>query len=640
MAPPRDIELNPFGTYKIKEESLTHGSSYSMREPNYEDSKEPRMDRFINSFRRDPNSKFFPSRDLDDIGPLESVRRHNTGSPFYDLRRAALATAHSNGLSRKLKGRHLQMIAIGGSIGAQAPFQSSPFHSSRFWTLANPSSLCFLRAGTGLFVASGKALAAGGPASLLLAFSIVGGMLYCTCQALGELAVIYPLAGSFSSWATRFLDPSWGFALGWNYAMQWLTILPLEIIAASLTIGYWDERLTRAIFVTLFLVTIVTINMFGVKGYGEAEFTFSLVKIVAVIGFILLGIVLNFGGSPTGGYIGGKYWHNPGAFHNGFKGLCSVFVTAAFSFTGTELVGLAAAETANPRKSLPTAIKQVFWRISLFYIVALTLIGLLVPYNDPLLIGSSNADAHASPFVIAIRSAGIDILPSVMNAVILIAVLSVGNSAVFGSSRTLAALANLGQAPEILGYVDQRGRPLVAILVAAAFGLLAYLADLKQQNSVLDWLLAISGLSSIFTWASICVCHIRFRRTWAARGHHPSDLPFQSQVGVAGSYVGLILNISVLAAQFWVGAFPIPTPGNPSTSASQAENFFLKWMGAPIVLIFFLGHKIYYRTSYVRVKDMDIDTGRRDFNVPILVQQEKEEWEAWPKWKRFYKFLC
>lgn len=353
----------------------------------------------------------------------------------------------------------------------------------------------------------------------------------------------------------------------------------------------------------------------------------------------LLGIVLNCGGTPERGYIGGEFWRDPGAFNNGFKGLCSVFVTAAFSFTGTELVGLAAAETANPRKSLPTAIKQVFWRITIFYILALTLVGLLVPHNDRRLAGGkNNADARASPFVIAIEEAGIQVLPSVMNAVILIAVLSVGNSAVFGSSRTLAALANLNQAPKILAYIDRGGRPLMAIALAGAVGLLAYLADLKQQNDVLEWLLAISGLSSIFTWASICLCHIRFRRAWAARGRTPSELPYQSQVGVIGSYVGLAMNIAVLTAQFWVGAFPIEYMDK--TAGQVAQNFFLKTMGAPIVLVFYTAHKIYYRTSYVRVRDMDVDTGRRDFNVPILYAQEKEERAAWPKWKKMYKFLC
>lgn len=312
---------------------------------------------------------------------------------------------------------------------------------------------------------------------------------------------------------------------------------------------------------------------------------------------------------------------------------------AAFAFTGTELVGLAAAETANPRKSIPTAIKQVFWRISLFYIVALTLVGLLVRYDDPRLLGGVNdADAKASPFVIAIEEAGIQVLPSVMNAVILLAVLSVGNSAVFGSSRTLAALANLQQAPKILGYVDQRGRPLVAILIATAFGLLSYLADVKQQSDVLDWLLAISGLSSILTWTSICLCHIRFRRAWAANGHQVSELPFQSQVGVAGSYVGVALNILVIAAQFWVGAFPIHW--QDMTSRMVAQNFFLKLMGAPIVIFFYLVHKLFYRTTYVRISDMDIDTGRRDFNVPILVAQENEEKLSYPKWKKYYKFFC
>jgi yeast amino acid transporter len=171
-------------------------------------------------------------------------------------------------------------------------------------------------------------------------------------------------------------------------------------------------------------------------------------------------------------------WHNPGAFNHGFKGLCSVFVTAAFAFAGTELIGLAAAETENPRKSLPTAIKQVFWRITLFYIVSLTVVGLLVPYNDPHLLQSgSSANAAASPFVISIVNAGILVLPGVMNVVILVAVLSVGNSSVFGSSRTLAALADQNQAPKILGYIDRKGRPLVAIGVSSALGFLAYAAD-------------------------------------------------------------------------------------------------------------------------------------------------------------------
>ncbi|TVY92259.1 General amino-acid permease [Lachnellula willkommii] len=435
---------------------------------------------------------------------------------------------------------------------------------------------------TGLFVASGKALNAGGPASLLICFTLIGIMLYCTVHALGEMAVLFPVAGSFSAYSTRFLDPAWGFAMGWNYAMQWLVVLPLEIIAASITINFWDTRgkYDHAIFVTVFLVVIIGINLCGVKGYGEAEFFFALVKIVTVIGYILLGIIINCGGSPTGGYIGGKYWSDPGAFHNGFKGLCSVFVTAAFAFAGTELVGLAAAETANPRKSLPTAVKQVFWRISLFYILSLSVVGLLVPYNNPHLLEGGSANTAASPFVISIQNAGIDVLPSVMNAVILIAVLSVGNSSIFGSSRTLAALADQGQAPKILGYIDRKGRPIIAILVASVLGFIAYAADSSAEGDVLDWMLALSGLSSIFTWGSICLAHIRFRRAWKLQGHTLDELAFRSQPGV--------------------------------------------WK----------------KTPFMRAKDMDLQTGIRELNLPALLAEERAEQAAWPTWKRAYKVVC
>jgi amino acid transporter len=356
----------------------------------------------------------------------------------------------------------------------------------------------------------------------------------------------------------------------------------------------------------------------------------------------LLGIVINIGGTPTEGYIGGKYWQHPGAFHNGFKGLCSVFVTAAFAFAGTELVGLAAAETANPRKSLPTAIKQVFWRISLFYVVALTLVGLLVPYDDERLLGAkSSADATASPFVIAIESAGSTVLPGVMNGVILVSVLSVGNSAVYGSSRTLAALADQGQAPRIFGYVDRRGRPLVAIVFACALGLLAYLVEARVEGDFFDWLLAISGLSSLFTWGSICLAHIRFRRAWLSRHRSLHDLAFRAQAGIIGSWIGLIANVLILAAQMWVAISPVTEEGDPPLTATErAKGFFLLCMALPIVLVFWMAHKMWFRTRVIRVEDMDIDTGRRDFRLGVIKAREEEEQMLWPRWKKIYRFLC
>ncbi|CAF2039854.1 unnamed protein product [Rotaria magnacalcarata] len=235
--------------------------------------------------------------------------------------------------------------------------------------------------GTGLFVGSGGALASGGPAALVLDFAIIGFMLFNVCMALAELAVAFPISGSFYVYSSRFLDPAWGFAMGWNYAFNWLIVMPLESTAAGLVIRYWTGSVNIAVWITIFLIAILIINLFGVRGYGEVEFYVSIIKVIAVLGFIILGIVLVFGGGPNHEYVGGKYWHNPGPFADGFKGVYSVFVTAGFAFSGTELVGLAAAEAANPRKTIPRATKQVFWRITIFYIVSLALIGCLVPYT-------------------------------------------------------------------------------------------------------------------------------------------------------------------------------------------------------------------------------------------------------------------
>lgn len=232
-----------------------------------------------------------------------------------------------------------------------------------------------------------------------------------------------------------------------------------------------------------------------------------------------------------------------------------MFVTAAFAFGGTEMVGLAAAESANPRKSIPKASKQVFWRIAFFYIVNLFILGLNVPSNSEVLLGSSGANTKASPFVLAVELAGIKVLPSIINAVITVSVLSVANSCTYGSTRVLQALAEDGRAPKIFARIDAKGRPVWCIALQLAFGLLAFISEASEGSTVLGWLLSLTGLSNFFIWGSINLSHIRFRAAMKAQGMDDSEIPWKSSFGVWGSYVGLGLNILCLIATFYVGLF-------------------------------------------------------------------------------------
>ncbi|KXH31027.1 amino acid permease [Colletotrichum simmondsii] len=478
-------------------------------------------------------------------------------------------------LQRNLKNRHMQMIAIGGAIGA------------------------------GLFVGSGGALRSGGPAALIIGYMIVGFMLMLTTQALAEMAVLYPVNGAFYTYVCRFVDPSWGFAMGWDYAIAWLTVLPFELVAASITIKFWRDDLNMGIWVAVFLVVLGIIQIFGVRGYGEVEFVLSLIKIAACIGFIILGIIINCGGVGDKGYLGAKYWHDPGAFQNGFNGFAGVFVVAAFAFGGTELVGLAAAESDNPRKAIPMASKQVFWRIAFFYIVNLFILGLIVPANDPRLLGSSGANTKASPFVLAIQDAGIKVLPSIFNAVITIAVISVANSCTFGSTRTMQAMAERGMAPRFLAYVDKQGRPIWCVLIQIAFGLLAFIGESADSSTVFGWLLALSGLSYFFVWGSICLAHVRMRMAWKVQGFTLDQIPYKNPWGVWGSAVGLFLNVICLIATFYNALYPSPN------AQPDATAFFQAYLAAPIVLFLYLLWKLISRDwrLYVPLREVDLKSG-------------------------------
>ncbi|KXN92037.1 Amino-acid permease inda1 [Leucoagaricus sp. SymC.cos] len=507
-------------------------------------------------------------------------------------------------LQQKMKARHLTMISVGGSIG------------------------------TGLFVGSGSALAAGGPAGVLIAWLLIGIMLINVTQAIGEISILYPVSGGFYTWAVRFLDPSFAFAMGWNYVFQWAVALPLEITVASTTVKYWPNDVSLGVWITIFWIVIIIVSLFGTLGYAEEEFWSACLRLIVVVMFIFIGIICICGGGPDSGeynhYIGGLYWHSPGAFANGFKGVCSVFVTA-----GTELVGLAASETPNPRAAVPSAVKGTFWRITIIYITSLTIIGLLLPYTEErLTIGSG---AGASPFVIALDRARIKGLNHFVNVTICISVLSIGLSSVYAGSRTLTALAETGYAPRFFTYVDKSSRPLWSVAAILLFAPLAYINLAEKGAIIFDWLVALSGLSTLVAWLSICLCHIRFRRAWKVQGHSLDELPYRALGGVWGSWFGVILVILVLIAQFYIAIWPIG--GISDDPKKVAESFFQAYLAMPIIIVFYAIGIVWKRSTPQRAHQINLESGRKSYYTAEEMNAWRAERRTAPIYVRIYRML-
>ncbi|CCH58312.1 hypothetical protein TBLA_0A05190 [Henningerozyma blattae CBS 6284] len=499
--------------------------------------------------------------------------------------------------------------------------------------------------GTGLLVGNGTPLAQAGPAPLVIGYGIMGTCLYCIIQACGELAVAYSkVNGSFNTFPSFLVDPGFNFAVAWVYCIQWLCVCPLELVTSSMTIKYWTTKVDPDVFVVIFYVLILLINFFGAKGYAEAEFFFNCCKVMMMIGFFIMAICINTGAAGTDGYIGAKYWNDPGAFRGQtkierFKGVMDTFVTAAFAFGATEFIALTAAEQSNPRKAIPSAAKKVAYRILLIFLTSIILIGFLVPYNSDQLMGSSSGGNSASPYVLAASLHGVHVVQHFINAVILLSVLSVANSAFYSSSRLLLGLAQVGYAPKWFDYVDRNGRPLRSMLCAAIIAVIAFCATSPKETDVFTWLLAISGLSQIFTWFAICVSHIRFRRGMQVQGRSLGELGFRAQTGVLGSYYAAIMLFLALVAQFWVALVPM------NTHTLDAENFFQNYLAMPILLALYVGFKLWRRDFrlFIRAKNIDLISHRIIFDEELLRQEDeeyKEKLRNGPKWKRVVDFWC
>lgn len=348
--------------------------------------------------------------------------------------------------------------------------------------------------GTGLFLGTGSDLKNGGPAGLFLGYCIMASLLFSVMVALGEMVSQLPIPGGQFALAGRFVSPAVGFGMGWLYWYNYIIVLPAEISASAVLISYWtpasqaDSTCTtgicnNALWIALLLIIVWAINIAGTRVYGEIEFWFCSIKIITIVGLIITGVVITSGGGPNGQTIGFRFWNSTGGFvqyndipgaKGRFLGFFSVLINAAFAFIGTEITAITAAETANPRRAVPKAIKSVWIRIALFYLSSTFIIGLLVSPSDPSL--GLGTGAAKSPFVLAMKNAGINILPSIVNAALLTSAWSAGCADLFVSSRALYGLATRGQAPSIFLKVRKDGMPWVAVLFSGAFSLLSFLA--------------------------------------------------------------------------------------------------------------------------------------------------------------------
>ena len=504
-------------------------------------------------------------------------------------------------LKHALLPRHLAMISIGGVIG------------------------------TGLFLGTASSLHNAGPLGLWLGYLFMGSLCFSMMMCLGEMISFLPLPGGHIKLAERFVGRPLAFAMGWNYVANWLIVLPAELSAAAVLMSYWST-LNPAIWISIFLVLVVAINLLGTRAYGEAEFWFASIKIITIVGLIILSICIDLGVGDQG-RLGFRYWKDPGPFvqYNKipgslgrFLGFFSVLINAAFSFIGTEIVAIAAAEAKNPRKTVPSAIRKVWIRICLFYFLGTFCIGLICASNAPeLTLGHKTA--ARSPFVIAIKNAGIKGLPSVINAALVTSAVSAASSDMFTSSRALYGLAISGSAPRIFARTTKGGLPFVAVFVSILFSSLSYMSVSSGASTVFGWFANTTSIAGLLTWWSIGIMHLRMQKAMSVQGISRDVLPFRSRGMPFLSWWTVAFTTIVM---FFCG-WNLFLNGNWSTS-----DFITDYIPLPVFVLLYVGNWIYNRSGVIPAEKVDLVTGLQE-----IIDNEQEEEPPKNVWEKFWRWI-
>ncbi|KAI1812625.1 amino acid permease/ SLC12A domain-containing protein [Poronia punctata] len=447
--------------------------------------------------------------------------------------------------------------------------------------------------GAGFLVSTGQALAVGGPVPLLLAFMIVGLAVWITMCNLGELATTIPVQGSFYEYSVRFISPAWGFAMGWNYVMSFVFVVPFEIIVMVMSARFWNPDIRVEILVPIFILGLAVIYICGARWYAEAENLFGTLKMIVLTIFVFTALCILARAVPSvdDSQLAYHTWRTD-AFKNGPVGFLFVFMSVGVAYGGTEMLGLTAGECRSPRRVMQLAGTLVSIRIIFLYVLPMLMLGLLLK------IDLRHSDPTISPFVQAIAQAKIRILPDIINAIIVMSIFSMANAAIFAASRALQAISARGMGPRFCAVV-YRGRPVGALIVVFAFSLLAFAKAGSNGDQIFTWLLALASCSNYLTWSSICLCQIRCRRALERRGGQVAGA-YKSPLGTAGSVYAITIFIFGVIAQI-VAAAKSPLPAPPPVAAS--------FLGLAVVFGFWIGYMIWKRdcTLLIPLDDIQLE---------------------------------
>ncbi|MGO3988171.1 amino acid permease [Pseudomonas sp. SAS7] len=396
-------------------------------------------------------------------------------------------------LTRALKSRHIFMLSLGGVIG------------------------------TGLFMGSGVTINQGGPVGAILAYLVAGLLMYLVMVCLGELSVQMPVSGSFQAHATKFIGPATGFMIGWVYWMSWATTVGLEFTAAGMLMTRWFPEVPIWYWSALFVVVLFGLNALATRAFGEAEYWFSGIKVATILGFIIIGLLVIFGAIPLSSGAPAPMLDNlvgESLFPHGLSAVFAVMMTVVYAFQGCEIMGVAAGETEHPEKSIPRAVRNVVFRVLIFYVLAIAVLSAIVPFEQ--------AGLMESPFVQVFDMVGIPFAADVMNFVILTAILSVGNSGLYASTRILWAMSKSGMAPKSLAPLSKRGVPLRALSITLCFALVSLMTSFIAADTLFMVLMAVSGMSGTVTWIVIALAQYRFRKAYLREGGQLQDLKYRA----------------------------------------------------------------------------------------------------------------